>query len=214
MVLDRNHFQSFSSKPMRFLNPHQSQTKIQLFFNPIHAIIDGQPIEAWLIENDQSGQKQWDQQANLPMLLLKMQLISVWFHISEVRTETLSKIASDSRLLAVGTWRMRFPITARCLVFVWSWQPKSSIKASLMKATDSQRSDDSRNSGGGYQHHSKSFFAQKQAPKDRSSSKRRSTSRAKVSSRRERWWGTIGKQSQCRSWIPLVPEKKKTDDRS
>ncbi|MCY4216045.1 MAG: hypothetical protein OXC92_03550 [Flavobacteriaceae bacterium] len=48
MALGRNHFQSFPSKPMHFLNPYQgrSQTKTQLFFNQVHAIIDGQPIEA------------------------------------------------------------------------------------------------------------------------------------------------------------------------
>ncbi len=78
---------------MRFFNPHQGrrQTKTQQFFNQINDIIDGPPIEALLVESDQSGQKQRGQKADHPMILLQMQLISVWFHLSDVRTEECIK---------------------------------------------------------------------------------------------------------------------------
>ncbi|MCY4298020.1 MAG: IS5 family transposase [Flavobacteriaceae bacterium] len=78
---------------MRFFNPHQgrSQTKTQQFFNQINDIIDWGPIEDLLVESDQSGKKQRGQKADHPMVLLKMQLISVWFHLSDVRTEEFMK---------------------------------------------------------------------------------------------------------------------------
>ncbi len=78
---------------MRFLNPHQgrSRTTTHQFFNQVHDIIDWEPIEALLVENDQSGKKQRGQKADHPMILLKMQLISVWFHLSDVRTEEFIK---------------------------------------------------------------------------------------------------------------------------
>jgi len=78
---------------MSFLNPHQgrSRTTTQKFFNQVHDIIDWKPIEALLVENDPSGKKQRGQKADHPMILLKMQLISVWFHLSDVRTEEFIK---------------------------------------------------------------------------------------------------------------------------
>ncbi|MCY4267018.1 MAG: hypothetical protein OXC67_03935, partial [Flavobacteriaceae bacterium] len=68
---------------MSFLNPHQgrSRTTTQQFFNQINDIIDWESIEALLVDNDQSGKKQRGQKADHPMILLKMQLISVWFHL-------------------------------------------------------------------------------------------------------------------------------------
>ncbi len=78
---------------MSFLNPHQgrSRTTTQPFFNQVHDIIDWEPIETLLVENDQSSKKQRGQKVDHPMILLKMQLISVWFHLSDVRTEEFMK---------------------------------------------------------------------------------------------------------------------------
>ncbi|MCY4253257.1 MAG: hypothetical protein OXC64_00800 [Flavobacteriaceae bacterium] len=74
MVRDRQHFKSFPSKPMSFLNPHQgwSRTTTQPFFNQVHDIIDWPPTEALLVENDQSSKKQRGQKVDHPMILLKM----------------------------------------------------------------------------------------------------------------------------------------------
>ena len=93
MVRVMNHLKSYPSKPMSFLNPHQgrSRTTTQQFFNQINDIIDWESIEALLVDNDQSGKKQRGQKADHPMILLKMQLISVWFHLSDVRTEEFIK---------------------------------------------------------------------------------------------------------------------------
>ncbi|MCY4298081.1 MAG: transposase, partial [Flavobacteriaceae bacterium] len=93
MVRNRQHFKSFQLKQMSFFNPHQgrSQTKTQPFFNQINDIIDWGSIEDLLVENDQSDKKQRGQKADHPMILLKMQLISVWFHLSDVRTEEFIK---------------------------------------------------------------------------------------------------------------------------
>ena len=93
MVRDMPHFKSYQSKQMSFFNPHQgrSRTTTQKFFNQVNDIIDWEPIEALLIDNDQSGKKQRGQKASHPMILLKMQLISVWFHLSDVRTEEFIK---------------------------------------------------------------------------------------------------------------------------
>ncbi|MCY4299986.1 MAG: hypothetical protein OXC61_11905 [Flavobacteriaceae bacterium] len=70
MVLDRKPFKSYPSKPMSFLNPHQGRrrTPIQQFFHQVHEIIDWQPMEALLVENDQSSRKQRGQKAYHPMI--------------------------------------------------------------------------------------------------------------------------------------------------
>ena len=93
MVRERPHFKSYPSKPMSSFNPHQgrSRTTTKKFFNQVHDIIDWEPIEALWIDNDQFGKKQRGQKAYDPMILLKMQLISVWFHLSDVRTEEFIK---------------------------------------------------------------------------------------------------------------------------
>ena len=88
-----HHFKSFQSNQMSFFNPHQGrrQTRTQKFFNQVNDIIDWEPFEDLLVENDKSGKKQRGQKADYPMILLKMQLISVWFHLSDVETEELIK---------------------------------------------------------------------------------------------------------------------------
>ena len=68
-------FKSYHSKPMSFSN---------------HTIIDWKPIEEYLVDHHKPGKKQRGQKAYHPTILFKMQLISVWYGLSDVKIEDLT----------------------------------------------------------------------------------------------------------------------------
>ncbi len=93
MVRVMNHFKSYESNPMRFLNLHQgrSRTTTPPLFNQVHDLIDWEPLEALWVENDTLGKKQRGQKADHPMILLNRPLLSVGFHLWDVRTQEFIK---------------------------------------------------------------------------------------------------------------------------
>ena len=56
----------------------------------INTIIDWKLIEEYLVNHYKPGKKQRHQKAYHPMILFKMQLISVWYVLSDVRAENLT----------------------------------------------------------------------------------------------------------------------------
>ena len=85
-------FKSYHSKQMSFFEPHQtwSASSSSQFFKQINTIIDWKPIEEYLVNHYKPGKKQRHQKAYHPMILFKMQLISVWYGLSDVKTEDLT----------------------------------------------------------------------------------------------------------------------------
>ena len=83
---------SYHSKQMSFFEPHQTRSASSLsqFFKQINIVIDRKPIEEYLVNHYKPGKKQRGQKAYHPMILFKMQLISVWYGLSDVKTEDLT----------------------------------------------------------------------------------------------------------------------------
>ncbi|MCY4561056.1 MAG: transposase, partial [Flavobacteriaceae bacterium] len=77
---------------MSFFEPHQtrSASSSSQFFKQINTIIDWKPIEEYLVNHYKPGKKQRGQKAYHPMILFKIQLISVWYGLSDVQTEDLT----------------------------------------------------------------------------------------------------------------------------
>ncbi len=64
---------------------------INKFFKEIDTLIDWLPIEKELKKVVRSGKKERGQKAYNPLILFKMQLISIWYNLSDVQTqETVS----------------------------------------------------------------------------------------------------------------------------
>ena len=59
------------------------------FFLQVDQLIDWQPIEKELKKIYKSGKKERGTKAYNPLLLFKMQLISVWYNLSDVQTEAM-----------------------------------------------------------------------------------------------------------------------------
>ena len=67
----------------------ERRTSKNKFFKQIDRLIDWSRIEKELKKNYRPGQKQRGQKAYNPILLLKMQLISIWYGFSDVQTEEM-----------------------------------------------------------------------------------------------------------------------------
>ena len=67
----------------------ERRTSGNTFFNQIDKLIDWTPIEKELKKVYKSGKKERGQKAYHPLILLKMQLISVWYNLSDVQTEEM-----------------------------------------------------------------------------------------------------------------------------
>ncbi len=85
-------FHILSFQTNEFFKPHQTRSAYSSsqFFKHINTIIDWKPIEEYLVNHYKPGKKQRGQKAYHPMILFKMQLISVWYGLSDVQTENLT----------------------------------------------------------------------------------------------------------------------------
>lgn len=71
----------------------ERRTSKNKFFKQINTLIDWEPIEIELKKVYKAGKKQRGQKAYNPLLLFKMQLVSIWYGLSDVQTE---EICNDS----------------------------------------------------------------------------------------------------------------------
>ena len=65
----------------------ERRTAKNKFFNQINKIIDWTPIEKELKKSYRGGKQERGQKAYNPLILFKMQLVSVWYNLSDVQTE-------------------------------------------------------------------------------------------------------------------------------
>lgn len=84
------HFKTQNINQMSFVEyavkRHVQKNK---FFNQLNDLIDWSPIEKELLKVYTKGQKERGTKAHHPLVLFKMQLISVWYNLSDVRTEEM-----------------------------------------------------------------------------------------------------------------------------
>ncbi len=71
----------------------ERRTRKAVFFKQIDTLIDWNPIEKELKKVYKSGKKERGQKAYNPLILFKMQLVSMWYSLSDVQTE---EIVNDS----------------------------------------------------------------------------------------------------------------------
>ena len=65
----------------------ERRTSKNKFFKQMDTLIDWAPIEKELKKVYRGGKKERGQKAYNPLLLLKMQLVSIWYNLSDVQTE-------------------------------------------------------------------------------------------------------------------------------
>jgi len=67
----------------------ERRTSKNKFFKQINTLIDWIPIEKELKKIIRAGKKQRGQKPYNPMILFKMQLVSIWYNLSDVQTEEM-----------------------------------------------------------------------------------------------------------------------------
>lgn len=67
----------------------ERRTSKNKFFKQIDTLIDWSPIEKELKKVYRGGKKERGQKAYNPLLLFKMQLVSIWYNLSDVQTEEM-----------------------------------------------------------------------------------------------------------------------------
>ena len=83
-------YKPLNTNQMSFVSEHvKKRTRKNLFFNQINQIIDWEPIEKELKKVYKRGEKERGCKAYNPLLLFKMQLVSEWYDLSDVQTETM-----------------------------------------------------------------------------------------------------------------------------